>query len=175
MPLIFSLSARQGLQAKQSGDQVGLEESGLAAFESELLRFLTEERAQAFVANLYARTTTLLVRRSRPENGAEQQNTFGAMVERLRTLRKTSFGTDSASKKSVISEDESSKTRIRLQFEKRCGCQICGAVLEAIFQFLSKYQYELTINPEVQREHAIRGGFCPLHTWQYENEGPGEN
>ncbi|MGA8530807.1 MAG: hypothetical protein WB622_13910, partial [Acidobacteriaceae bacterium] len=32
----------------------------------------------------------------------------------------------------------------------------------------SKYQYDLTIRPEVQQEHAKRNGFCPLHTWQYE-------
>jgi len=42
-------------------------------------------------------------------------------------------------------------------------------VLDAIFRFLSKYQYDLTINPETQHEHARRGGFCSLHTWQYEN------
>jgi hypothetical protein len=37
-----------------------------------------------------------------------------------------------------------------------------------MFRFLSTYQYELTINPGTQQEHARRGGFCPLHTWQYE-------
>ena len=42
-------------------------------------------------------------------------------------------------------------------------------MLDAIFRFLSKYQYDLTINPETQHEHARRGGFCSLHTWQYEN------
>ena len=168
-PLIFSLSARQGLQSKQSGDPVGLEDSGLAAFESELLRFLTEERAQAFLANLYARSATLLVRRSRSEGGVEEQNAFSPLVERLRRLRKTNFGADGASVKPVTYEEESSKSTVSLQFEKRSGCRICGAVLSAIFQFLSKYQYELTINPEAQSEHAMRGGFCPLHTWQYEN------
>jgi GTP-binding protein EngB required for normal cell division len=40
-PHIFSLSARQGLQAKVSGDKDQLEESGLGSFEAELLRFLT--------------------------------------------------------------------------------------------------------------------------------------
>jgi len=57
----------------------------------------------------------------------------------------------------------------KLQLEKRAGCWICAAVLDAIFAFLSQYQYELTINPNVQKQHADRGGFCPLHTWQYEN------
>jgi hypothetical protein len=53
--------------------------------------------------------------------------------------------------------------------EKRFGCWICGAILDAIIGFLSKYQYELTIDPAVQQQNASRGGFCPLHTWQYEN------
>jgi hypothetical protein len=55
-----------------------------------------------------------------------------------------------------------------IDIDKKTGCHICGAVLEANFRFLCKYQYELTINPEVQQDHARRGGFCPLHTWQYE-------
>jgi hypothetical protein len=37
------------------------------------------------------------------------------------------------------------------------------------FKFLSHYQYELATNPQVQREHAEHGGFCSLHTWQYES------
>jgi hypothetical protein len=42
-------------------------------------------------------------------------------------------------------------------------------VLEAVFRFLSKHQYLLTIDRAAQQEHAKRGGFCPLHTWQFEN------
>ena len=42
-------------------------------------------------------------------------------------------------------------------------------MLEAVFRFLSKHQYQLTIDRAAQQEHAKRGGFCSLHTWQYEN------
>jgi small GTP-binding protein len=168
-PQIFSLSARQGLQAKQGEDKVALEESGLASFEAELLRFLTEERAHAFLANLYARTFALLARRSSSESRPEQQNAFSPLIERLRKLRDASLSTDGALERATAPEEENSKEAVTLEFEKRCGCRICGAVLDAIFRFLSKYQYELTINPEAQSEHAMRGGFCPLHTWQYEN------
>jgi hypothetical protein len=55
-----------------------------------------------------------------------------------------------------------------LQVDKSTGCTICGIILKAGFKFLSHYQYDLTIDPEVQRDHAERGGFCQLHTWQYE-------
>lgn len=71
--------------------------------------------------------------------------------------------------KIVIVSDIHANLAALLQIERRTGCWVCGAVLGAIFGFLSKYQYELTINPNTQREHAQKGGFCPLHTWQYEN------
>jgi hypothetical protein len=60
-------------------------------------------------------------------------------------------------------------TAVGIAIEKRTGCWICGQILEAIFRFLSKHQYQLTIDRAAQQEHAKRGGFCPLHTWQYEN------
>jgi small GTP-binding protein len=168
-PLVFSLSARQALLAKQAGDQKGMEESGMASFEGELLRFLTEERAQAFLSNLYARAFTLLARRLGPESEVKQQNAFNPLVERLRKLREANMGTERELERSHAGDDEIARSAVSLQLERRCGCKVCGAVLDAIFQFLSKYQYELTINPDVQKEHALRGGFCPLHTWQYEN------
>jgi signal recognition particle receptor subunit beta len=45
---VFSLSARDELAAKQRGDAPLLEASGVAAFESELVRFLIDEKAVSF-------------------------------------------------------------------------------------------------------------------------------
>lgn len=168
-PLVFSLSARQALEAKLTADKAGLEKSGIAAFEAELLRFLTEERAQAFLANMYVRTGALLTRRSAPPNVPRQDNPFNLLMERLRTLRETSLGTDGRERAFSATNLEISRSAVSLHLEPLGGCTICSAVLRDIFQFLSKYQYELTINPETQTEHSLRGGFCPLHTWQYEN------
>jgi len=166
-PQIFSLSARGALEAKLTTDKGALEASGLPSFENELLRFLTEERAQAFLANLYSRTGTLLAQWSRRMQKPGQVDPFLPFVERLRVLREANIDTDTEQASSI--GKEISKGSVSLQFEQRGGCRICGGVLNDIFQFLSKYQYELTINPEAQSEHALRGGFCPLHTWQYEN------
>jgi small GTP-binding protein len=168
-PSVFSLSARQGLQAKLSGNKDHLEESGLGLFEDDLLRFLTEERAQSFLSNMYGRTTTFLTQWLRPEGQAAHGEAFNQLVGRLRTLRDKSLGAEGQPGKAVVSEEAGNGDMATIQIEKRTGCWICGAVLDAIFRFLSKYQYELTINPDTQREHALRGGFCPLHTWQYEN------
>jgi small GTP-binding protein len=168
-PYIFSLSARQGLYAKQSGNSEHLEESGIGSFEAELMRFLTEERAQSFLTNMYGRATTLLAQRMRPEGQAAYEEAFNQLAGRLHDLREKSLGAVAQSEKAVSAEDVCSSHATTLQIEKRTGCWICGAILDAIFGFLSKYQYELTINPQIQRQHALRGGFCPLHTWQYEN------
>jgi hypothetical protein len=48
-------------------------------------------------------------------------------------------------------------------------CLICRAEVKAVFDFLSKLQYELSMDGEAQREHAETGGFCPVHTWLYAN------
>lgn len=168
-PQIFSLSAREALQAKLAGSNNGMEESGIAALEVELLRFLTEERAQAFLVNMYARTGTLLAQRSAPPDASVAGNAFRPLAERLRDLRRTSTDIDGQSRAPDTGEQIISGGTVSLQIEQRSGCRICGVLLNDVFQFLSKYQYQLTIDPDAQREHALRGGFCPLHTWQYEN------
>jgi small GTP-binding protein len=168
-PHIFSLSARQGLQAKLSEDKDQLGESGLGSFEAELLRFLTEERAQSFLANMYGRAATFLANRLSLKGEVAHEETFSQLVVRLRGLREKGFGAAAEPRKEIAFDESAGNPAATLQIEKRTGCWICGAVLDAIFGFLSKYQYELTINPEAQREHANKGGFCPLHTWQYEN------
>jgi hypothetical protein len=41
--------------------------------------------------------------------------------------------------------------------------------VDGVFDFLRKYQYDLYVSAEVQREHAEAGGFCAMHPWQYAN------
>ncbi len=168
-PRIFSISAREALDAKQSENEDSLKESGLRSLEEELLRFLTEERAQSFLSNMYGRTTTFLTSRLRLESEHEREEAYNTLLGRLRDLREKSLGPEAQSEGAVGIGQESSVPVATLQIEKRTGCWICGSVLDAIFRFLGQYQYDLTINPETQREHARRGGFCSLHTWQYEN------
>jgi GTP-binding protein EngB required for normal cell division len=166
-PRIFSLSARQGLDSKQSGNADQLEQSGLREFETELIRFLTEERAESFLSNMYGRVGSFLAHTSRPEGNIELADSFSSLDKRLHDLRARGLGEEAHAGRATALRDGTSLPP--LQIERRTGCWICAAVVDAIFAFLSKYQYELTINPDTQREHAERGGFCPLHTWQYEN------
>jgi hypothetical protein len=47
-------------------------------------------------------------------------------------------------------------------------CRICVRLEKTLKDFMAHRQYELSINESDQRNHALRSGFCPLHTWQYE-------
>lgn len=167
LPLIFGVSAREALEAKLSRQEERLEKSGLPAFEQELNRFLTEDRAQAFLTNVFERTMALLSRISSDETQPESQEGLNALIGRLRELRQAIFGGSADSSEVQFEEDKLLEFPL-LNIQKSTGCSICGVVLKAGFELLRHYQYDLTIKPEVQQDHAERGGFCSLHTWQYE-------
>ena len=166
-PQVYSVSARQALEAKQSQQPDLVAGSGIRQFEEELLQFLIEERAEAFLASMYERIENFLVERRDLEKQAERRPIYESVLERLRALREPEVEPSSVKERHHVPDAASSK--VPLELEKRSGCWICGQVLDAVFNFLSKYQYDLTINADTQREHARRGGFCSLHTWQYEN------
>jgi GTP-binding protein EngB required for normal cell division len=165
---IFSISARQGLEARIAGNKQKLEESGLREFESELLRFLTEDRTLSFLRNTYDRVMNLLLDASRSDGNPDHEPAWNSVTERLRGEREAITGIAQQPEHLAGMTTDSSAEAMKLDIDRKSGCHVCGAVVEAVFRFLSKYQYELTINPETQHEHARREGFCPLHTWQYE-------
>jgi small GTP-binding protein len=166
-PQVFSISARQGLEAKQEQNATQFEQSGVQLFETELLRFLIDERAQSFLVNMYERTMNFLMERSRSQESLDHKDSYEALIGRLRDQRQAILDTRDQPQGPVRIEDTGAGS-YPLEIDKKTGCKICGEILESVFRFLSKYQYELTINPETQQDHARRGGFCPLHTWQYE-------
>ena len=165
-PQIFSVSARQALEGKQSQNDELVETSGIRKVEAALFHFLTEEKAEAFLANIQERISTFLVQRRSLERSPEHREILDDLLARLRELRAPSFP---HSVESVDSFGTGASAGVGIALEKRTGCWICGQILEAVFHFLSKYQYQLIIDREAQQEHARRGGFCSLHTWQYEN------
>lgn len=164
---LYSISARQALEGKVSGDRKKLDDSGLQAFEAELFRFLTEDRAQSFLMNMYERTLDHLIEWSHNGSQLEKENEWDRVIERLHGQREAITGVERALSQPANLAAEKLRPWT-LTIDRKSGCSICGSVLEATFRFLSKYQYELTISPDAQHEHARRGGFCSLHTWQYE-------
>ncbi len=165
-PLVFSVSARQALDGKQSGNNGLVESSGIGLLEDALFRFLTEEKAEAFLANIKTRVLAFLTRRYDLERLSERREILDGLLARLRELTAPVHLPPHE-----VAEDQvkNAGTAVGIAVDKRTGCWICGQVLEAVFRFLSKHQYQLTIDRAAQQEHAKRGGFCSLHTWQYEN------
>jgi GTPase SAR1 family protein len=59
-PLIFTVSAQRGLHARQSGDSAAYEESGMAAVEAYLVRYLAQEKTAALTAAVLKKTGDFL-------------------------------------------------------------------------------------------------------------------
>ena len=48
------------------------------------------------------------------------------------------------------------------------GCRICVAQEEVLFDMYATWQYRLSVEADFRNAFAARGGFCPLHTWRFE-------
>jgi GTP-binding protein EngB required for normal cell division len=165
-PQVFSVSARQALNGKEIRNEELIELSGIREIEQALFQFLTNEKAAAFLDSIQERTSAFLVQLHNREHSPDRQRILDGLQARLQEVRGP--GREPADEL-VTTFGIGDRDGVGVALEKRTGCWICGQVLDAVFRFLSKYQYQLTIDREVQRDHAARGGFCSLHTWQYEN------
>jgi hypothetical protein len=90
---------------------------------------------------------------------------FRKLLERAQNLR-CSFDTETAL--SFVTENVSDHDDLAIE---RVGpvraCPVCRAVVQAVFDQLSKLQHELSVESKSQQAHAEAGGFCPKHTWIY--------
>ncbi len=156
----FSVSAKDGLAAKQTGDREKLAESGISAFETALVKFLAENRAQMFLSSVCDRTLAQM------NNLPEQAGAH--LTSKLHALQQRIYPEVSG----VGDGDDGDKFEDRAgtdaAFEKVSACEVCKAVMTKTMKFLARYQYDLSTRTEAQQQHAQDGGFCPLHTWHYE-------
>ncbi len=157
-PKVFSVSARDGLEAKLSGDQARLEESGVATLEETLIHFLVGEKQTQFLLRLCDRVEAVIHQVS--EGGDSQ-----TWIKQLDTLRR-----ELGAEQGELPRRSPSYTARHI----RPGatdivpmCQICEAVDRRCFDFLCHYQHDLLVNPARRRALSRQGGLCSLHTWQY--------
>ena len=47
------------------------------------------------------------------------------------------------------------------------GCVVCEQMQATLTDYLRRRQFRLATREGDQERHALAGGFCPLHTWQY--------
>ncbi len=156
---VFSVSARDGLAAKQSGDAGQLQESGLVEFENALVQLLTADRAQMFLLAMCARTGGEA--RSLPTAVGEL---LMAKVHALEQQIDPQTTEGSGRNEIPFSAVDGAMAR----FEKVTTCEVCKVVMARTIKFMAGYQYDLSTQTGTQQQHSRDGGFCPLHTWHYE-------
>jgi GTP-binding protein EngB required for normal cell division len=159
----FSVSARDGLAAKQANDLEALRASGILAFEEDLVQFLTSDRSRLFLSAMFDRVSSTL--ESLPESDSER---LGATLKTLRDQMDHQGGSGKQTSGGKIMVAETPRTRARIDSRGVTPCEVCRAVLHQLLDFFRQYQYDLSMRPEIQEEHARKGGFCPQHTWHYE-------
>ena len=158
VPQVFSVSAREGLEAKQSKDTPRLIASGVEGLEQNLLDFLLNEKRSQFLLRMCDRVSALA--RDLPETpeAASLRYQISVLVEAI----------DGVSPVAAIESETPSKPASELpalhQFR---SCEICGHIANAQWEFLSKYQHRLSVSHDEQRRFADQGGLCSFHTWQY--------
>jgi small GTP-binding protein len=153
-PQIFSVSARDGLEAKLCQDPPMLAASGVPALEQELIGFMLTRKETEFLAHAHERAARLL--QDLPAS-LEKERLLG----RLRDLGgglKQEVPTASGMQSAVLS---AAKLQIR-------PCEICAQVVEAQQSFLRRFQYDVTYSEDAQRRLAESHGFCSFHTRQFE-------
>lgn len=152
---VFSLSALEGLRAKGANDLHALEASGLANFERELTRFLIEDRGTEFLRSICDRVEGVL-------GALKESAELDALRERLSTLRGRAsmlkFDSDPATESAGGAGEE------RQTWD---ACELCVAVHSRLFDYLTRYQYELATFPGAARRLAEAGGLCGPHLRLY--------
>ncbi len=146
---LYSLSARQALEARRKGDAPALVASGLPAFEAALLDFLLNEKRREFLLGMCSRIAGIVERAG------------GAEVERMRLA--------------ALRDEVAAVSPGPVEAEPTVAipptvpeCEVCVRVADAVFSFLAGYQYRLHGDQQVRAELADRRGLCGPHTWQFE-------
>jgi GTP-binding protein EngB required for normal cell division len=157
-PKIFSVSAREGLEAKQRQDLQRLADSGIPTLEEELIGFLLNAKTTEFLLRMCDRVTDLV--RDLPPS--EKTKDLIAQIEVLAKriaenrhdakVRAAQYGTATALP----------------SLQQLAPCEVCGHINDALWDFLCKFQHNITVNHDEKRRLAESGGLCSFHTWQYE-------
>lgn len=153
---VFSVFARDGLAAKLSNDAARLRASGLPALEDRLTRFLLEQKRTVFLARMSARVEELV----------DDLPLFDGLPELRRRARTLADKQHRAlGDNDPPTAESTGKAFHRSQLR---SCEICASVEARTWDFLARYQYELSTDHDCQTDFAQRSGFGCYHTAEYE-------
>jgi GTP-binding protein EngB required for normal cell division len=153
-PEIFSVSARDALEAKLAGDRARLQASGVPALEIELTRFLIENKSADFLQGMCERVLQFL---SNLQSDADIQTLQRRLVA-LRSPRAVPF----AAFATVSDARDLFPVVPRIE-----ECPMCKRVGDVLFEFLCQFQYDLVSSADARKRFATTGGLCSIHLRAY--------
>ena len=156
---VFAVSASEALAAKLERDAGRLEKSGLPVFERALVDYLVTDRSHDFLIAMCRRVELLL---ASPEVPVLRE-----LEVRLDEIRAHLHGRERFAINSGGCGLNPTRAGGTAGSLKISSCFVCKRMAEATFEFLSRFQYELSHSRDQQLFHASRSGFCNLHTREY--------
>jgi small GTP-binding protein len=158
-PKVFSISARDGLEAMQSHDSQRLIASGIPALEQELVGFLLTQKQSEFLLRMCHRVGELIRALPYSDGAASLGAEIAVLSQRIAAA-------DATTLRGRLLEEKAARAPTSAQLQP---CEICASISSALWEFERRFQYEIVVNREARRDLAERGGLCSFHTWQYES------
>lgn len=177
---IYSLSAHQGLVAKLNNNAEGIQQSGLPEFEAAIASFLAEEKSRVFLLAILDRALRLF---ADFESSADEGSPGQRLQAALQRLRVVIQSPDEASllaadagalvvqaplEKAIAANQIKPETGAAPSLVMTRACPICAAQSQAVFDFFVDWQYAISRDADARRAFRAAGGFCWLHTWQFQ-------
>ena len=147
---VFSVSSRAALAAKLARNAPVLAASGVPALESALVDFLVHDQRRAFLLGMCDRIAPLTVVPGAAETG-----------QRLAALRARVTGVAVPAASASAATDPPLPATLQ-------GCEVCAAIADSLFRYFARCQAELYGSPQARAQLAASGGFCRIHTQQFE-------
>lgn len=155
-PELFSVSALQAMKGRLGAHPDLVEQSGIVGLEQAVNLFLLQSKSLSILQQTERRIEEILGSYKSTPGAKEIQEGLSEIREMLRSSEQNAEAEEPCQ---VAPSSDTATLR---------PCQVCLAIGRQVGDFMAKYQYQLLVQHEVQRNHAAAGGFCPLHTWQYE-------
>lgn len=158
---VYAVSARDALTARMAKDPTKLNETGLLTLQEDLTAYLICHKQEDLLLQVCDRATEMLA--------ASCVTARDGLLGRLAALRAEIEREAVMDKRLVRRTQEVVEPAQSPDSLLRLSCAVCDRIDDAVLDFFRIYQYELSVSTELQRLHAVAGGFCSMHTWQYAN------
>jgi len=152
VPKIFSVSAREALEATRQRDDVRYAESGVRQLRAAVTDFLLTQKQSNFLLRMCERAADALSEAPYSEEDFDRLHAVQQIVVQSHP--------EAGSRCQALDSSAASTTGFT-------ACQVCERLDRGLFDFLCRYQWELTTRHAAQVELAEHYGLCAFHYWQF--------